>query len=104
MLKNEYIDLLLKDNETTGNLKKLYEDVIDCVEIALSQAPSNFEVDSAIGLEKLYKKIEKAGRKSPNNCVGPFEAAELIAELLGTKYIRASRKKESQIINLEDFL
>lgn len=104
MTKNEYIDLLLKDNETSGNKQKLYSDVIDCTEIALSQTPDNFEVDSAIGLEKLFKVIEDAGRKSPNHCVGPFEAAELIAKLLGTPYVRASRRKEQKIVKLEDFL
>nr|DAK09827.1 MAG TPA: hypothetical protein [Caudoviricetes sp.] len=103
MLKNEYIELLIQDNETTGNKKKLYSDVIDCTEIALSQMPDNFEVDASIGLDKLFGEIEKAGRNSANQCVGPFEAAELIAKLLGAKYVRASRRKE-KIVNLEDFL
>lgn len=104
MKKDEYIDLLLKDNETSGSKQKLYSDVIDCTEIALSQMPDNFEVDASIGLEKLYGVIESAGRNSANHCVGPFEAAELIAKLLGTTYIRASRRKEKKMVNLEDFL
>lgn len=104
MKKNEYIGLLLKDNETSGAKQKLFADVIDCTEIALSQTPDNFEIDSTIGLEKLFKAIEDTGRKSPNHCVGPFEAAEIIAKLLGTTYIRASRRKEQKIVNLEDFL
>lgn len=104
MLKKEYIELLLKDNETTGTKQKLYADIIDCTEIALSQTAEHFEIDSSIGLEKLYAEIEKAGRKSPNHCVGPFEAAELIAKLLGTTYTRASKRKEQKIVNLEDFL
>lgn len=104
MKKNEYIKLLLKDNETSGAKQKLFADVIDCTEIALSQTPDNFEIDSTIGLEKLFKAIEDTGRKSPNHCVGPFEAAEIIAKLLGTTYIRASRRKEQKIVNLEDFL
>lgn len=103
MKKNEYIELLLKDNETSGAKKKLFADVIDCTEIALSQTLDNFEIDSTIGLEKLFKAIEDTGRKSPNHCVGPFEAAEIIAKLLGTTYIRASRRKEQKIVNLEDF-
>lgn len=104
MLKDEYIEMLIQDNETTGDKKKLYADVIDCTEIALSQAPNNFEVDPSIGLEKLFKVIEDAGRNSSSHCIGPFEAAELIAKLLGTEYVRASRRKETKIVNLEDFL
>ncbi|MBS6561994.1 MAG: hypothetical protein KH328_01440 [Staphylococcus sp.] len=104
MKKNEYIELLLKDNETSGAKQKLFADVIDCTEIALSQTPDNFDIDASIGLEKLFKVIEDVGRKSSNHCVGPFEAAELIAKLLGTSYVRASRRKEQKIVNLEDFL
>lgn len=104
MLKDEYIEMLIQDNETTGGKKKLYADVIDCTEIALSQTPNHFEVDPSIGLEKLFEVIEAAGRNSPSRCVGPFEAAELIAKLLGTEYVRASRRKETKIVNLEDFL
>ncbi|MBS1362746.1 MAG: hypothetical protein HPY96_00720 [Bacilli bacterium] len=103
MKKNEYIDLLLKDNETSGAKQKLYLDVIDCTEIALSQTSDSFEIDASIGLEKIFKVIEDAGRKSSNHCVGPFEAAELIAKLLGTTYTRASRRKEQKIVKLEDF-
>lgn len=104
MKKNEYIEVLLKDNETSGSKQKLYADLIDCTEIALSQTSDNFEIDASIGLEKLFKAIEDTGRKSPNHCVGPFEAAELIAKLLGTTYVRASKRKEKKIVNLEDFL
>lgn len=104
MKKNEYIELLLNDNETAGKKQKLYADVIDCTEIALSQTSDSFELDPSIGLEKLFSVIEDAGRKSTNHCVGPFEAAELIAKLLGTTYIRASSRKEQKIVNLEDFL
>lgn len=104
MKKSEYIELLLKDNETSGSKQKLYSDVIDCCEIALSQTSDNFEIDSSIGLEKLFSVIEAAGRSSTNHCVGPFEAAELIAKLLGTTYVRASRRKEQKIVNLDDFL
>lgn len=107
MRKDEYIDLLIKDNRTSGDRQKLYADVIDCTDIALSQMPSDFEVDSAIGLKELFADIEKAGRASPNRCVGPFEAAEIIAKKLGATYVRASMRKEqtgNDIVRLEDLL
>ena len=108
MRKDEYIEVLLADNQTSGNKQKLYADVIDCTEIALGQTPADFEIDSAVGLKELFEEIEKAGRASRNHCVGPFEAAELIAKKLGTTYVRASmrtaRPVENTIIGLENFL
>ncbi len=107
MRKNDYIELLIEDNKTTGNKQGLYADVIDCTDIALSQMPTEFEVDSSIGLEILFGEIEKAGRDSPNYCVGPFEAAGIIAKKLGATYVRASlrkEKKENDIVRLEDLL
>lgn len=104
MKKDEYIQALIVDNTTTGDKQKLYFDVIDCTEIALSQSPADFEIDATIGLEELFKVIENAGRKSVNHCVGPFEAAELIASRLGTQYNRASKRLSIGTINLEDFL
>lgn len=106
MKRNEYIDLLIKDNQTTGDKQKLYADLIDCTDIALSQAPFDFEVDSEIGLEALFEVIEDQGKKSHCHCVGPFEAAELIAKKLGTTYVRASARAlaPDNIIKLEDLL
>lgn len=108
MKKNEYIQLLITDNETSGDKKALYNDVIDCVDIALSQTSNNFDIDSSIGLEELCAEIEKKAKENQKNnigCVGPFEAAELIAKKLGTKYERITRKAASNngIVNLEDF-
>lgn len=108
MKKHEYIQLLITDNETSGDKKELFNDVIDCVDIALSQTSNDFEIDSSIGLEALFAEIKKkAKEKQKNNvgCVGPFEAAELIAKKLGTKYERITQKAASNngIVNLEDF-
>lgn len=108
MKKHEYIQLLITDNETSGYKKELYNDVIDCVDIALSQTLNDFDIDSSIGLEALFAEIEKKAKENQNNkigCVGPFEAAELIAAKLGTKYERITRKAiaNNGIINLEDF-
>lgn len=108
MRKNEYIDLLITDNETAGVKKKLYADIIDCTDIALSQEDDNFEVDTTIGLEELWNLIQDEGKKDPNHCVGPFQAAELIAKRIGAKYIRASMRNTNMtnttdIVNLEDF-
>lgn len=108
MKKHEYIQLLITDNETSGDKKAIYNDVIDCVDIALSQTSNDFEIDSSIGLEELFAEIEKKAKENQKNnigCVGPFEAAELIAKKLGTKYERITRKAVSNngIVNLEDF-
>lgn len=108
MKKHEYIQLLITDNETSGDKKEIYNDVIDCVDIALSQTANDFEIDSSIGLEALFAEIEKKAREGKKNgvsCVGPFEAAELIAKKLGTKYERITHKATSNngIVNLEDF-
>lgn len=104
MRKNDYIQLLITDNITNDKNKKLYDDVIDCVDIALSQTSNDFDIVASISLKDLFEVIEEAGRKSPSHCVGPFEAAELIAKRLGTKYVRSSRKTINDIVNLEDFL
>lgn len=108
MKKAEYIQLLITDNETSGDKKAIYNDVIDCVDIALSQTPNDFELDGSIGLETLFAEIEKKAKENQKNnigCVGPFEAAELIAAKLGTKYERITRKaaQNNGIVNLEDF-
>lgn len=108
MKKHEYIQLLITDNETSGEKKALFNDVIDCVDIALSQTSNNFDIDSSIGLEELFAEIEKKAKENKKNnvgCVGPFEAAELIATKLGTKYERITHKAASNngIVNLEDF-
>lgn len=108
MNKHEYIQLLITDNETSGDKKAIYNDVIDCVDIALSQTSNDFEIDSSIGLEELFAEIEKKAKENQKNnigCVGPFEAAELIAKNLGTKYERITHKAASNngIVNLEDF-
>lgn len=108
MKKHEYIQLLITDNETSGDKKAIYNDVIDCVDIALSQTPNDFDINSSIGLEALFTEIEKKAKENQKNnigCVGPFEAAELIAKKLGTKYERITRKAacNNGIVNLEDF-
>ena len=105
MNKIEYIEFLINSNLENTKNKKLYDDIIDCIDIALSQTSIDFEIDSSISLEELYKVIENVGKNSISKSVGPFEAAELIAKKLGTKYTRSSRKQTTnKIINLEDFL
>lgn len=105
MKKQDYIEMLLQDNETQEKpKKKLFADVIDCTDIALSQESADFEVDSQIGIGELWKIIEQEGKKSSTKCVGPFQAAELIAERLGANYTRASRRTVKRVRSLEDFL
>lgn len=106
MKKNEYIEMLLQENN--GKNKTLYADVIDCIDIALSQEPDSFEIeDTSLGLEGLFALIEEKAKTDKTNCVGPFEAAEMFAAKFGAKYIRLSRRSctsGADIVNLEDFL
>jgi|GEM_PF-2405424 len=112
MKKNDYIEMLIQDNATESKgFKSLYDDVIDCVDIALSQEPDTFDVDGKIGLTELWKIISDEGvkraRETKNaGSVGPFEAAELIAKKLGATYTRASHRASADSavkVKLEDF-
>ena len=108
MNKTEFIKMMVQDNETQSDKgkKALYADVIDCMEIALSQSPEAVEIDSAKNLKDAFAIIQKEGQSAPGRCCGPFRAAELLAEYLGVKYVRASKKfaPEAAIKNLEDFM
>ncbi len=110
MKKEEFIKMMCEDNETESEpMKSIYADVIECMDIALSQSPDTFEVPEDRTVKGAYELIEKRGkerRKNGTACVGPFEAAEIIAEYLGTKYVRASRRFASPKakVNLEDFI
>ncbi len=108
MNKNEYIEMLIAENTDTKT-KKLYSDVIDCLDIALSQESDDFEIaDTSIGLSDLFKMIEDKAKVDKSHCVGPFETAEMFAKKFGAKYVRASRKNvgnnDINLVNLEDFL
>ena len=109
MKKEEYIRMLLADNETEKQpQKELNEAIIDCVDIAVSQMPEDFEIEDAkIGLNEFWAAIKDAGRKEPSHCVSPQRAAELIAQKLGAKFERASRRlaekpAEPKVVRLED--
>jgi len=108
MRKAEYLELLWTDNETSEMIEKeRNEAIIDCVEIALSQMPSSFEVDGSKGLKEFYAAITAEGRKRKSGCVSPLRAAELIAEMLGAKFEREkrrNRKASPATIDLEEFL
>lgn len=109
MKKEEYIRMLLADNETEKQpQKELNEAIIDCVDIALSQEPEDFEIeDTKIGLDTFWAAIRDAGWKEASHCVSPLRAAELIAQKLGAKFERASRRlaekpAEPKVVRLED--
>ena len=107
MKKKAYLEMLINENND-DTTKKLYSDVLDCLDIALSQEADDFEiVDTTIGLKELFAMIEAKARKTPGHCVGPFEAAEMFAEKLGAKYERLSKRQATpttKLVNLEDFL
>lgn len=109
MKKQEFLCMMRQDNETEAEPNKtLYADVIECMDIALSQASDTFEVPADRTTKGAYELIEKRGRENKKGnvgCVGPFEAAEIIAEYLGAKYIRAPKKYgKASPVNLEDYL
>ena len=108
MKKDEYLSMLIKDNITAGGYQhEINEAIIDCVDIALSQMPASFEIqDTSIGLAEFWEIIQKEGKKSAAHCCSPLRAAELIAEKLGAKFERASRRLGGarSVKNLEDFL
>lgn len=107
MNKKEFLEMMIQDIETEAeNNKVLYSDVIDCMEIALSQSPETVEIDSSRNVKDAFALIEKRAHEKKANCVGPFEAAEIIAEYLGVSYVRTSKKikKPASLVNLEDFI
>lgn len=71
MKKDEYIRMLLQDNATAAEPQKEINDaIIDCVDIALSQMPANFEIeDTQIGLSDFWSLIQKEGRSASGHCV-----------------------------------
>ena len=93
MKKADFIKMLQQDIETLSEPKKsLYAQVIDCTVIALLDESENFEVDGTITCEGLFELIRKAAFATPaKSCVGPFEAAKLIAEHLKTENDGVSR-------------
>lgn len=109
MKKTDYIEMLTADVQTEDNesLKRLYEDIIDCVYISLAEESDNFQIDGEIALEDLYKLIESKAREEHLKCVGPFEAAELFAKKFGSKFNRPSKRPPVAALkryDLEDFL
>lgn len=107
MRKDEFLKMMWQDNETEQEPKKtLYADVIECMDMALSQAPDTHEVPADRTAKGAYELIEKHGREKKAQCVGPFEAAEILAPYLGTTYARPSKRfaAAKPKVNLEDFL
>jgi len=92
MNKIEFIKMLQQDNETQTEPKKsLHAQVIDCTTIALIDEAADFEIDATVTADSLFKLIEQKARSSSAHCVGPFQAAKLIAEHLKTKNDCAAR-------------
>lgn len=108
MKKQDFLKMMVQDNETEKpGQKELYADVIECMDIALSQMPDDFEVDNNKNVKDAYAEIEKFARANSRKAVGPFESAEIIAKYLGATYIRATKKYSSMPtakVSLEDFL
>ncbi len=108
-MKDEFLKMMSQDIATESELmKSIYIDVIECMDIALSQSPATFDVPSDQTVKGAYELIQnraKARQKNGVACVGPFEAAEIIAEYLGAKYERASKRYGIVgTVNLEDFI
>ena len=107
MNKEDFLKMMVQDIETLNEPEKsLYRDVIECMDIALSQMPKSFEVDSSKNVKDAYGAIEKFAREHKRKAIGPFESAEILAQYLGSTYVRATKKYSSQEVkvSLEDFL
>lgn len=108
MRKDEFLKMMYEDIATESEPKKsLYTDVIDCMDIALSQSPSDYDVPYDKTVKGAFELIQKLGKERQKNgigCVGPFEAAEIIAEYLGTKYERVSKRFGKPTVRIEDFI
>ncbi len=108
MKKQDFLKMMVQDNETEKpGQKELYADIIECMDIALSQMPDDFEIDNNKNVKEAYAEIEKFAKENKRRSVGPFESAEIIAKYLGATYIRASRKYATEAttkVSLEDFL
>ena len=108
MKKVDFLQMLVEENNDPKN-QKLYSDVIDCLDLGLSQVPDDFEIeDTSVGLKELFGMIEKKAREngSGKQCVGPFEVAEMFAAKFGAKYSRLSKRSVagSSRVRLEDYL
>lgn len=117
MKKLEYLQMLVEEN-TDKKTQALYNDIIDAVDIALSQMPDDFEVQNTkLGADDFYKVLQTEAQKLMAKqtdkkvpvCIGPFTAAELFAPMLGAHYQRATDrfKKKSgvgskSVVRLED--
>jgi hypothetical protein len=102
MTKQEFLSMQAQDAETHAD-KALLLEVVDCMELALSQTPDAADIapekTAAEGLALI-----KAEAKKHGNACGPFRAAELLAEYLGVKYTRASKKPgAAAAVDLADF-
>lgn len=108
MNKDDFLKMMVQDNETQPDkIKKIqFAEVIDCMDIALSQSPNTVDIASDKNLKDAFALIVADARKSGGNCCGPFRAAEVLAKYLGVKYTRATKKFASPgaTVNLEDYL
>ncbi len=110
MRKDEFLKMMIEDIQTESEPKKsLYMDVIDCMDIALSQCSADFDVPHDKTVKGAFELIERRGKERQKQgvaCVGPFEAAEIIAEYLGAKYERVSKRyiTPKKTVKLEDFI
>lgn len=108
MKKQDFLKMMVEDTVTASN-KEILADVVDCMELALSQTPDSAEIDPGKTPAEAYKLIEQHARASRHNSVGPWEAAEkVIAPYLGIKYSRLSSRMAvapgALNVNLDDLI
>ena len=109
MKKADFLQMLIEENNDPKT-QKLYSDVIDCLDLGLSQESDDFEIaDTSIGLKELFAMIRQKAKAqgSGEQSVGPFEVAEMFAQKFGAKYTRLSKRTGSTgttHVRLEDFL
>ena len=108
MKKVDFLQMLVEENNDPAK-QKIYRDVIDCLDLGLSQVPDDFEIeDTSVGLKELFDMIKKKAKSNGSGaqCVGPFEVAEMFAAKFGATYTRLSKRTTAGTshVRLEDFL
>lgn len=110
MKKQAFLTMMIQDvSAMPDNKKRNLAEIIDCMEIALSQTGESTDIDPHKNAEEACALIEKYAKEEFDKdrsikFIGPFEAAEkVLAPYLGVTYVRTSRKVDS-LIDLNDFI
>lgn len=101
MLKNEFIEMMHQDLETSDNEE--VKQVLLCLEEILKEYPVTTEIDSSKNCEDCYKQMKVEAQKRAKNgsyCFAGESLKAFVIEYLGLAKVPG---KETSKIKLEDF-